>query len=758
MHAHRLRLVIVAGLAASAVLAACDQQGGGEPCIPGNQYCSDDGLQALECNAAGDAKEVIATCSADLPCQRVSGAVAACGEGSCEPNKRFCQGLQILGCSAAGVPTGVVETCGANEACRIEAGVATCVGYEPCTPGAVRCNATASAVEQCRADGQGFEVQLGCDSGERCVPSGSLAGCEAIVPTCEDDLGCRLGEYCDLATHHCVAQVCTPLARSCSADGDILQCDGHGAGTVLETECTDGQTCTGSGASTACRCITAASQACYDGDVYAVDSCGERGQRVQNCAEPETCSVVGGVADCRLRATCEVDAHCPAGNYCDTATGACAARTCTPSSRECQGGDVWACDNHGAAFALETECVGGQACAVVGGSVSCRCGAGQNACYDGDVYAFDSCGTRLQRVENCTEPEICGVVDGAAACALRTTCSQDAHCPTGNYCDTVAGECKPRVCTPGATSCQGGDVWQCDDHGAATELLTDCAGGQVCTTSGGPHCACTSSGARGCYDGDVYNLDSCGNRLNRYDACTEPETCVEDGGTATCRLRPTCTSNAECYSSQFCDVASGACRPDVCSFTGAYCNGALVQQCRPDGSGVDTNDTCTGGEVCVTLSTTSAQCRCAPNAYLGCSDTDIWWFDSCGARKTRSEYCTEPEVCQTGGDGQPFCSVPLTCAADTGCASGYFCQDATCTPWLCTPGQRVCDGARVLACNARGSAWEAYDDCVGGEVCDASGGAAVCRCTPNAYLGCWNGNVERFNSCGVPTSVAQSCP
>ncbi|MEZ4329098.1 MAG: hypothetical protein R3B40_27980 [Polyangiales bacterium] len=460
---------------------------------------------------------------------------------------------------------------------------------------------------------------------------------------------------------------------------------------------------------------------------------------------------------------CTTDGQCPTNAFCDTGSGLCVVDVCSPGPTTCDGTDVRQCRANGSGTDVTDTCTGGEQCVVGTGGAACQCVANDHeACDQGDVYAYDSCGVRGVRVQDCTSPQVCtDDGNGALTCALPTVCTQDNECLSTSWCNTSTGMCEPDVCNFSLSMCDGNNLVQCRANGSAIDITATCTGGQQCVpgAGGGALCRCVSGYDLGCYQGDVYYYDSCGVRELRREDCTAPERCIDDPVTGPdCGLPDVCTSSSDCYFDDWCHVESGECRPDVCTSVPAFCSGQQVLICGGGGEAYTPLDTCVNGEQCVVNTGGVGECRCVPNAFLGCYSTEIYNFNSCGQRGTLYQYCTNPQVCQVGADGQPFCAAPINCAADSDCAPGSFCDASLCTPQVCVPQARVCDGDSVLRCNARGSGYDLYDSCTGGEFCDTSGGNAVCSCTQDAYQGCYNGNVANFDSCGHFHNVATSCP
>lgn len=309
----------------------------------------------------------------------------------------------------------------------------------------------------------------------------------------------------------------------------------------------------------------------------------------------------------------------------------------------------------------------------------------------------------------------------------------------------------------------------CNAQGTAF-IDSECIGGRGCVapTDGGTaaaSCQCLRTGQLGCstIDNDVYEYDSCGTRLSRVADCllTLQENCIMFPEGPRCSRAVTCTTDSNCASVDHC--VDGGCVPDICNQSPPgnrpFCNGEAVTQCRANGSGFQVLQTCTpadGGQACVSIASTPyADCRCVTNAYRGCSNTDIYNFNSCGVRGTLVAFCTSPEECADGPTG-PYCQRNFACATDSQCLAGEFCGAGRCAPRVCTPGARQCSGAQLQRCDARGTAWEVVDDCTGGRVCSTAG-AGACVCVANARQGCSGAAIYAFDSCGARGALQMTC-
>jgi len=100
---------------------------------------------------------------------------------------------------------------------------------------------------------------------------------------------------------------------------------------------------------------------------------------------------------------------------------------------------------------------------------------------------------------------------------------------------------------------------------------------------------------------------------------------------------------------------------------------------------------------------------------------------------------TSTTLCQ-GNDGcaepKPYCSptgLCVQCLQDSQCDGGHCTAAGLCVSDSCSPGQKTCNGATLLTCNAQGNDWDSLV-CSSGSCAD---GACV-GCTPNERV--CNGN------------------
>jgi hypothetical protein len=120
----------------------------------------------------------------------------------------------------------------------------------------------------------------------------------------------------------------------------------------------------------------------------------------------------------------------------------------------------------------------------------------------------------------------------------------------------------------------------------------------------------------------------------------------------------------------------------------------------------------------------------------------------------------EPTSCEGNTDcppATPFCSVSgqcFECLSDGDCEDDAVCTNGLCLSQSCTPAQKVCNGDKLLTCNADGTAWDVYECPGDAGWCEA--GACI-GCEPG-YTAC-SGKSERV-ICAEDGSVllTEFCP
>jgi hypothetical protein len=267
---------------------------------------------------------------------------------------------------------------------------------------------------------------------------------------------------------------------------------------------------------------------------------------------------------------------------------------------------------------------------------------------------------------------------------------------TGQAC--WDGQCLPVVCDA-SFSCDGAQLYRCEENGTAVRLVSDCAPA-LCEAAAG---AC------------------------RHERC-EPSLPVCDGNVAT-----TCNDRGTGYTGARVDCGStgeacvgGACEQRLCAPEAYFCHDGDVHRCDKWGGGSVVEDACADFEHC-----TPGVDRCR--------------FDVCtsGSPMCSGDVAT---VCKAEGSGAMGAGTDWR-------QSGQICRLGTCQSTTCTPNERFCSGGHVRVCNASGSASAPFETCEASEfcfdsalahcradICDASGPAcsderlAICNADGSGYV------------------------
>jgi hypothetical protein len=134
--------------------------------------------------------------------------------------------------------------------------------------------------------------------------------------------------------------------------------------------------------------------------------------------------------------------------------------------------------------------------------------------------------------------------------------------------------------------------------------------------------------------------------------------------------------------------------------------------------------------------------------------TGQWTTDTPGSEPDESNTCESHTECPPT---TPFCSVSgqcFECLTDGDCEGDAVCTNGLCLSQSCSPGQKVCNGDKLLTCNADGTDWDVYE--CPGEAGWCEAGACI-GCEPG-YAAC-SGKSERV-ICAEDGSVllTETCP
>ena len=422
-------------------------------------------------------------------------------------------------------------------------------------------------------------------------------------------------------------------------------------------------------------------------------------------------------------ACCESDAECAGSVYgavCDTMKHVCGECTAQTTAADCAAGQ--ACDTGVANNVCVAACDGNfnsgaaAACAhqsapycVTSGALAGTCAACDSDYGAGGAYACpagaplcnpgtDSCEICLSNAQ--CAGQVCDTERGACAACTSTTQCADQVCDTRTgmcaACDGDFGTAAASACAPGAPYCVGGS---CETTRCAADA--ECGAGQWCDGLGGagtatcepktatgirvPGGACDATlGARACVSGACDPADDvCGLGLGQGGCASDSEChdgiCIATGPNAgKCEE---CASASDCSgATPLCDPASNTC---VACASSSDCSGA-TPVCTLS---THTCVACAGDN-----GTGNAQ-ACATSSAPYCTATG-----GCGK-------CAQNSDCAGGGHAGAICNVATgacgdTCASDSDCAAGQWCEDVPGGSQTCQPEVPNGEGVPGGTCDA----------------------------------------------------------
>ena len=566
-------------LGASCPFVCADGNCTGE-CTPGESRCTGD-VTIEVCSSAGLWEE--SDCGAQA-CVAGSGdgGVDACS-GVCRPSTTQCSDDDnVERCDENG--TWSLQTdCGGGTCDQ-----AQCTGA--CTDGAL----------QCGTNGSGDSILIAC--------VGSAWQTEELATVCQFACGEDTGG--DLA---CVG-VCDPGSKQCDTNSTGVETCSQDAEWGTASDCTFG--CN----SGACRTCTPGSTECDGTGTRECDPNGEWGSTSAcqfGCLDGDCFECTPGTSRCLNESTREV---CNNGG--EWVTASCNNKACSENSGSSTSSCVGVCSP------FDTRCSGSdvQECSTSGTWVTSQsCGSCTNGACSGDCSPGDT---------QC-----------AADGVTKQTCFFDMSSMTSDWSNAqtesctnacINGDCT--ACQPGATTCQGTSLQQCNQDGSIG-ASTNCAFGcenNSCNECSDGDARCFGGGRQVCVDGNWDSPRACSSGLACYQGkCV---TCVP--GATRCGIVndndsviEECNSEGNawveiesCYKQEHGPNGEfGACinyqGEQLCGFQTCFANNQTIYRETEPFDGIACPEL---GKNCNVL---SGMCEavedfCPPNAY-GCSSTKL---------------------------------------------------------------------------------------------------------------------------------------
>jgi len=561
------------GVICSAAGCNTGPAGGVEQCDDGNQQNNDACLTTCATNVCGDSfvnpaveacDEGGETATCDDDCTAVS-----CGDGN--TNQAAGEQCDTGGASATCTDQCTIVGCGD--------GVVTTAAGEECDDGNTNDNDVCPGNCKDAVCGDGFTCSdAACTSGpgggaEFCDDAGVSATCDSdcSAPACGDGLtNGPAGEQCDTSGE----------SATCDADCTNVQCGDGVINATAGEECDDGNTTSGDGCSSTCKCGAGSGEGgCVDpkcpafGELtlYAgttgilctgdgdcpVGTCNTELGRCVTATDLDTgWTGLGHNADINDQVLTQGNLSCPGpfDSGSDEPCGECEVTGLRPDTNNCR------CRQNNRLLCFDPFAVDDVDCGV---PVSCQFPSDCKVCSEStsiSCFVDDDCPGDEFCMNGLRQPE-CDKSSGSGSstCSQIQTrsCGSTADCEIGEFCG--AGICRTKA--TGAATC------------TALGTSTGCATGELCagTCAGDTTIQCTAnnecpSGTRPCNpsfcaaptparctaDGDCANGQQCGDgfcRTGGGPSCSQDSTCVAGpfGQPEYCLNQGSCVGFCDCY-------------------------------------------------------------------------------------------------------------------------------------------------------------------------------------------------------------------
>jgi len=269
-------------------------------------------------------------------------------------------------------------------------------------------------------------------------------------------------------------------------------------------------------------------------------------------------------------------------------------------------------------------------------SLDRECGTGMHCASGNCVNGQRVCETH----GDCDPSFMCDITASSGSCQPSTTCTSDASCATGLWCDYrdtcvphSPGQCRTSTdCTTNGDLCIEGT---CQHLPATCQFEYDCPAGTACVNA---QCTAVCHADTDCATGDSCNTsrhfcEPSTNECQTTAMCPSGDHCVDGRCLADCHGGAACPTSAVatsyCSSDSFCHPSwqpAVTCNIDTDCATGRLCLSHVCRTPCPDGatsqaagdsqcSTIDTQvphcmlDTASAHYLCVASTTATASCR-----------------------------------------------------------------------------------------------------------------------------------------------------
>jgi hypothetical protein len=403
--------------------------------------------------------------------------------------------------------------------------------------------------------------------------------------------------------------------------------------------------------------------------------------------------------------------RCAASALCQASPAKCLAATCSTDEMTCSGAALQKCNADRTGWDLFATCLSPAHCSAENRQcLTDPCTPGERRC---DRSELD----QSPVLEVCRDDRM----DWAPldACVTRELCDQTLTITTPSSLvvgsdgipqlgapstpDTVL-KCNLPACAVGEVRCEGAQLEFCSEGRTGWITAEECASPALCSgsltnvsTAGTPVCLppVCATGQHQCTDTGVLQV------------CSEDRTGFRD--LETCIGAPFCNA-------ALADQGQAGCRDAPCDSGQMQCNGAQIQVCREDRTGLDpVGAPCESAALCNVSDPMNAVCD-EPVCRRGATSGDEFHCEGKELQRC-NESLTVYDTVQT-------CVTAALCDA-TQRANG-------CKPPVCQPNQHACSGGFLQTCNTDQTGFDNTENCGSQAQCDANAGRCADPCEPGA--------------------------
>jgi hypothetical protein len=415
--------------------------------------------------------------------------------------------------------------------------------------------------------------------------------------------------------------------------------------------------------------------------------------------------------------------RCGAAALCQVApTATCLAATCSPDEMTCDGAVLQKCNADRTGWDVFNTCLSPAHCNA--SSRQCladACNAGDRRCDRSqvdqspvlEVCRADRSG--WDRLDSCVTRELCDQTltsVGLGGLAVGSDGMVQVQ-PTSDPSTVV--QCNLPACAAGETRCEGANLQFCSEGRTGWITAEECASAALCQSS-------------------VQNFGPNGQPQCLAPACAEGEHRCADGG-----LLQVCSEDRsgfvdkeQCIGAPFCNAAlanqgQSGCTDAPCEAGLSQCNGAQIEVCREDRTGLDAvGAPCESAALCNAEDPANAFCE-EPLCRRGATSGDEFRCEGANLQRC-NESLTVYDTIQT-------CITPQLCDASQ--------RLDGCRPPVCQPGQFNCADGFLQTCNAGQTGFDNLENCGSQAQCDANAGRCADPCEPGSTrCNASNGDLE----------------